>query len=64
MNTHQTKQAPVALTITGSGKICSSINGKAYTVEATHTNYKTILDAVKAKDWKKFVQLVDLTAPV
>lgn len=64
MNTHQTKQLPTALTITGSGKICTSINGKVYTVDTTHTNYKTILDTVKAQDWTKFVQLVDLTAPV
>ncbi len=54
----------IAFTITGSGKICTVIEGKAYTVEKTHTNYDSILATVKEMDWNKFVSLVDLTSPI
>ena len=53
-----------AFTITGSGKICAVIDGTTYTVESTHKNYTSILDAVKAKDWDLFVSLIDLTSPI
>jgi len=58
------KNKQVAVTITGSGKICAVLEGKSYTIDKTHKNYDKILDAVKVKDWDGFVKLVDLTTPI
>ena len=53
-----------AVTITGSGKIVSVINGKSYTVCPDHKSYQQVLNAIKAKDWDTFLQLVDVTTPI
>lgn len=62
MNT--TTNSSVAITISGSGTISAFIDGKIYTIDSHHRNYQKILDAVRAKDWATFHDLVDLTRKV
>jgi len=53
-----------AVTITGSGTISAFIEGNIYTIDPEHRNYSKILDAVKAKDWTSFLDLVDLSRKI
>lgn len=58
-----TTQAP-AVIITGSGRIAATINGQSYTIDNDHPKYKQALDAIRAKEWDKFVDLVNITKQV
>lgn len=49
-----------AFTITGSGKISAFVNDKCYTVNTDHQNYDALIESLKAKDWNKFIELVDV----
>ena len=53
-----------AVTITGSGKIAAVVQGKSYTVDIDHPKYKSILDAVRDRDWDSLVDLVDIASQV
>jgi hypothetical protein len=59
MNTNQ-----VAVIITGSGRIAATIEGQSYTIDNDHPKYKEAIDAVRQKDWEKFVDLVNITKQV
>jgi hypothetical protein len=53
-----------AVTITGSGKITSCINGAIYTIDTDHPNYHKALQCVKEQDWDGFLDAVDLSRKV
>jgi hypothetical protein len=53
-----------AVTITGSGKITSCINGAIYTIDTDHPNYNKALQCVKEQDWDGFLDAVDLSRKV
>ena len=54
----------IAVTITGSGKIAAVINGKPLSIATDHSNYASILEAIKVQDWNKVVTLADISASV
>lgn len=58
-----TTQTP-AVIITGSGRIAATINGQSYTIDNEHPKYKEALDAIRAKEWDQFVDLVNITKQV
>ncbi len=62
MNTTTTQQ--VAVIITGSGKIAATINGQSYTIDTDHPKYQVALDAVRNKNWNRFVDLVNISKQV
>lgn len=53
-----------AVIITGSGKIAATINGQSYTIDTDHPKYQVALDAVRNKNWNRFVDLVNITKQV
>ena len=53
-----------AVTITGSGKIASVINGKAYNVNTDHPNYTKLLNAARTRNWQEFVNNIDISTPI
>ena len=53
-----------AITITGSGTISAFIEGQVYTIDQSHPNYSKALEAIKAEDYSKLHDLVDLTRKV
>jgi hypothetical protein len=50
-----------AVTITGSGKIASFINGQSYTIDTDHPNYDTLLKAARNRDWSTFEANVNVS---
>lgn len=54
----------VAVIITGSGRIAATIEGQSYTIDKDHPKYNDALDAIRSKDWNKFVDLVNITKQV
>lgn len=53
-----------AVIITGSGKISATINGASYTIDTDHPKYQVALDAVRNKNWNRFVDLVNISKQV
>lgn len=53
-----------AVIITGSGKIAATINGASYTIDTDHPKYQVALDAVRNKNWNRFVDLVNISKQV
>ena len=53
-----------AVIITGSGKIAATIEGVSYTIDTDHPKYKEALDCVRNRDWKTFVDIVNIAKQV
>lgn len=54
----------VAVTITGTGKVCAIISGQSYTIDTDHPKYKQIIETIKQKDWNGFEKLVNISEQV
>jgi hypothetical protein len=54
----------VAVIITGSGRIAATIEGQSYTIDKDHPKYNDALDAIRSKDYNRFVDLVNITKQV
>jgi hypothetical protein len=53
-----------AVIITGSGKIAATIEGVSYTIDTDHPKYKEALDCVRNRNWKTFVDIVNIAKQV
>ncbi len=53
-----------AVIITGSGKIAATIEGVSYTIDTDHPKYKQALDCVRNRNWKTFVDIVNIAKQV
>jgi hypothetical protein len=54
-----TSRVPAYL-VSGSGVVTIHMNGHVYTAAPDHSNYKNIVDALKAKRWKKLPDLFNV----
>jgi hypothetical protein len=50
-----------AVTITGSGKIASFVNGQSYTIDTDHPNYDILLQSARSRDWDTFEANVNVS---
>jgi hypothetical protein len=50
----------VSFIISGNGSLTVFIDGKSYSIMSDHKNYKPIIDALKAKDFGRIPNLIDI----